>query len=186
MPRSSSRKVWGPQCNDHKAVITVDTPFGMTDEFTVYDVIKQGTLSGVLLCGSEVDQVNKINEVVAVPNGPDVDIGMPEYVDDISTAGDKIDVEKGIRNCRHMEKYKFSYGLEKTKYLVVKTGYDSPEAVEEYVKQGKVQQTQEYQYVGIWINEKGNLSTHLKFLEQKARSNMKELLNIGHEANVGP
>ena len=38
------------------------------------------------------------------------------------------------------------------------------------VKEGPVQRTYEYQYVGLIINEKGNLSAHLDFLRTKARS----------------
>ena len=170
---------------NHKAVISVNTPFGKTEDFTVYNVVKQGTISGPLICGSEVDQINKINEVVAVPYGPEVFIGMPEYVDDVSTIGEVEDIKKGIRNCRHMEKYKFNYGLDKTKYMVIKTGIEQPEAVEEKVKEGLVQETKEYKYVGLFVNEKGNLSTHLEFLRGKARICMKELMRIGHEANVG-
>ena len=63
---------------NHKAIISVNTPFGDTEDFTVYDVVKQGTISGPLICCSEVDEINNINEVVSVPYGPDMDIGMPE------------------------------------------------------------------------------------------------------------
>ena len=86
---------------------------------------------------------------------------MPEYVDDVDTIGESEDVKKAIRNCRMMEKYKFTYGLEKTKYMVIQTGTEPHEKITEQVKAGEVQQTREYQYVGVWINEKGNLSKHL-------------------------
>ena len=170
---------------NHKAMISVNTPFGKTEDFTVHNVVKQGTISGPLICGSEVDQVNKISEVVAVPYGPEVFIGMPEYVDDVSTIGEREDIRKGIRNCRQMEKYKFNYGLDKTKYMVIKTGIEKPELVEEKVKEGVVQETKEYKYVGLYVDEKGTLSTHLDFLRGKARNCMRELMSTGHEANVG-
>ena len=170
---------------NHKAIISVNTPFGDTEDFTVYDVVKQGTISGPLICCSEVDEINNINEVVSVPYGPDMDIGMPEYVDDVSAAGDPSDIRKGIRNCREMEKYKFTYGLEKTKYMIVKTGKELPETITERVKEGIVQQTNQQKYVGIWMNEKANLTSHLKFLTDKTRVGLKELKSIGHESNVG-
>ena len=138
-----------------------------------------------MICGSEVDQVNKISEVVAVPYGPEVFIGMPKYVDDVSTIGEREDIRKGIRNCRQMEKYKFNYSLDKTKYMVIKTGIEKPELVEEKVKEGVVQETKEYKYVGLYVDEKGTLSTHLDFLRGKARNCMRELISTGHEANVG-
>ena len=132
-----------------------------------------------------MDEINNINEVVSVPYGPDMDIGMPEYVDDVSAAGDPSDIRKGIRNCREMEKYKFTYGLEKTKYMIVKTGKELPETITERVKEGIVQQTNQQKYVGIWMNEKANLTSHLKFLTDKTRVGLKELKSIGHESNVG-
>ena len=130
-------------------------------------------------------KINGINELIAVPYGPEIFIGMPEYVDDVATAGDKEDVEKGIRNCRGMQKYKFSYGLEKTKYMVVHSGSEKAEVITEKVKQGVVEETEKYQYVGLFVNNKGNLSTHLEFLRGKIRDSMKVLLNTGHESKVG-
>ena len=84
---------------------------------------------------------------------------MPEYVDDIATAGRSEDVEKGTRNCREMEKYKFSYGLNKTKYMIVKTGTEPQEEIIGNVKEGKVLKADKYQYVGLWVNKKGNLQS---------------------------
>ena len=84
-----------------------------------------------------------------------------------------------------MEKYKFSYGLDKTKYIVVDTSSDKPVIINENIKEGTVQQTSEYKYVGLFINEKGNLSSHLEYLRAKARGAIKEMLNISHESHVG-
>ena len=170
---------------NHKATISVDTPSGETDDFTVYDVVKQGTISGPLICCAEVDQINKVNEIVAVPYGPEVMIGMPEYVDDVSTVGEGQDIRNGIRNCREMEKFKFSYGLIKTKYMIIHTGKDTPEIIDEQVKQGSVEETKEYPYVGLWINQNGNLSSHIQCIKQKVKSSLTELMNTGHESKVG-
>ena len=171
---------------NHKARISINTPVGETADFMVYNVVKQGTISGPLMCCSEVDQFNKIKEIVTVPYGPEVVLGMPEYVDDIATAGRSEDVEKGIRNCREMEKYKFSYGLNKTKYMIVmKTGTEPQDEIIGNVKEGKVQKTDEYQYVGLWVNEKGNLSRHLTFIREKMQSGVREMLSMTHESQVG-
>ena len=99
-----------------------DSPSCQTDDFIVYDVVKQGTISGPLICCSEVDQINKLNVVVAVPYGQDIMIGMPEYVDDVSTVGKGQDIRNGIQNCREMDKFNFSYGLIKTKFMIIHPG----------------------------------------------------------------
>ena len=46
-------------------------------------------------------------------------IGMPEYVDDVSTVGEGQDIRNGIQNCREMDKFNFSYGLIKTKFMII-------------------------------------------------------------------
>ena len=69
--------------------------------------------------------------------------------------------------------------------MVIQTGTEPHEKITEQVKAGEVQQTSEYQYVGVWINEKGNLSKHLQFLKEKVDSGVKELLNTAHESQVG-
>ena len=94
-------------------------------------------------------------------------------------------MQKGVRNCRGMENYKFSYGLAKTKYMIIQTGSEKAVAVEEAVKQGFVEETDKYQYVGLFVNKKGNLASHFEFLKGKIKDSMSVLMNTGHESNVG-
>ena len=61
---------------NHKAEISVNIPFRKTEDFTVNNLVKQGTIPGPLIYGLEVDQINKISEVVAVPYSPEAFIGM--------------------------------------------------------------------------------------------------------------
>ena len=44
-----------------------------------------------------------------------------------------------------MENYKFSYGLKKSKYMVMKIGSQDIEEVKESVREGFIEQTNEYQ-----------------------------------------
>ena len=50
-------------------------------------------------------------------------------------AGDPSDIRKGIRSSREMEKYKFTYSLDKTKYIIVKSSTELPETIRERVKE---------------------------------------------------
>ena len=55
-----------------------------------------------------------------------------------------------------MEKEKkMTYGLKKTKYMMVKTGKER-EQMEENVKSGTVKKIEAFQYLGITINEERN------------------------------
>ena len=68
---------------------------------------------------------------------------MPIFMDDINVTGKAEDVRKGIQNCRQMEmKKKFTYGLKKTKYMVI--GKGKPESIEEEVEAGEVERTITY------------------------------------------
>ena len=68
---------------------------------------------------------------------------MPVFMDDIATAGKAEHLRKGINNCAMMEKEKeISFGLKKTKYIMVKTGRE--EEINKTVKVGRIQRTDKY------------------------------------------
>ena len=55
-----------------------------------------------------------INERVAVMCGPELEICMPVFMDNILAVGEAENIRTGIRNCAVMEKNKkFTYGMEK-------------------------------------------------------------------------
>ena len=131
-------------------------------------------------------KVNEIKEEVSVGYGKDLKIGMMVYVDDISTVGDADDIRKGIRNCAEMErKKKFIYGMEKTRYMVIKTGKGKEEEVDEEVKKGKVQKIDKYKYMGIMVNKQGSLKDHINYKKSKMIGITSSIKQIGSEKEVG-
>ena len=60
---------------------------------------------------------------------------------------------------------KFSYGLKKSKYMVINTGREKEDVIQEKLKKGEVQKINEYRYLGLWFNDKGNLITHIEKLK---------------------
>ena len=73
---------------------------------------------------------------------------MPIFMDDIAAVGTADNFRKGIQNCRRMEiEKKMIYELKKTKYMVINTGKE-PEEIIERVKEGIVQETGIYKYLG--------------------------------------
>ena len=108
------------------------------------------------------------------------------FVDDVMSAGSAEDARKCIKNLREMErKKKFSFGLKKTNYMVVNTGREPAEKIEERVKAGVVPQTDEYKYVGLWINQQGNCSTHIEKKAKKVKGEVAALKNLASFYNVG-
>ena len=60
---------------------------------------------------------------------------MSVYMDDTAAARGIAEIREGIRNCAQMEnEKKMRYGLKKTKYMMVKTGKEREEIVQENVK----------------------------------------------------
>ena len=111
---------------------------------------------------------------------------MSVYMDDIAAAGGIAEIRKGIRNCAKMEKEnKIRYGPKKTKYMMVKTGKEREEIVQEKVKSGAVQKTETYHYLGITINEEGNLEEHIKVIARKCETISREIDAIGAKNQVG-
>ena len=74
---------------------------------------------------------------------------------------------------------KIKYSLNKTEYMVVKTGKEKEEDISEQVKEWNIQRTKKYKYLGIKINEEGNLKGYIEELKQKCEAISKEIEIIG-------
>ena len=59
------------------------------------------------------------------------------------------------------------YGLKKTRYMVINTGKEPEEVIEERVKEGIVQEVDIYKYLGMVINKSRNLKNHILELNRK-------------------
>lgn len=85
-------------------------------------------------------------------------------------------MRKVIRKMRQLEiQKKYTFGLDKTKYMVVETGTEKEEEIKENIERGMVEKANEYKYVGLWLNSEGDLKTHI---EKKTKSIMGEV-NVG-------
>ena len=62
---------------------------------------------------------------------------------------------------------KMIYGLKKTRYMVINTGKEPEEVIEERVKEGIVQEVDIYKYLGMVINKSRNLKNHILELNRK-------------------
>ena len=142
--------------------VIIRTPVGNIDK--VKEVVKQGTIFGPIMCCAETSTVNSIGEVVKYRYGK-INVGMPVFMDDIATAGKAEHIRKGIKNCARMEKEKkISFGLKKTKYMIVKTGR---EEINETVKAGIIQRTDKCKYLEMTISTYGQLTEHIKELNSR-------------------
>ena len=167
------------------ANITVKTPVGDTEDFTIINIVKQGTTHGPIICCAETSQVNNSEKPVKYQY-EQVEVGVPVFMDDIMAAGDYDHVNKAVKSCRIMEETKkFAYGLEKTKYMIVKTGHVNNQELTEEVKAGKIERTTTQKYFGITVNEKGDRKDHIKEKTKSTTKILAQIMTIGSQGRVG-
>ena len=168
-----------------EAIINVKTPFGLTDPITVKEVVKQGTIFGPVLCCAATSKVNTVGSEVKVKIG-NTEIGMPVHMDDIATFGNIDAVKLGISNCKVMERRKkVTYGSAKTKYMIINKELNNEGEVFEQLERGIVKREVDYKYMGIKVNESGNLQDHLNSMENKTKSAISQVFSLGSPYQVG-
>ena len=55
-----------------KAIVAIDTPVRYTNEITLHDILKQGTIMGPILSIVETDEIDKICERCYTTYGPEI------------------------------------------------------------------------------------------------------------------
>ena len=180
------REVTMLRAMNREARIVVETPSGDTDEINVKNIVKQWTICGPQLCCVSTCQVNDIKEIPVTMISPTVECRAMVYVDDISGAGSKNMIEKIGRNLRQMEETKkFTFNLDKSKYLVINTGTEKEEMPEIELVNGKMEKTNEYEFLGNYIDEKGNMERQLVEVERKMYGIVKSIKQLGAEEKLG-
>ena len=80
------------------------------------------------------------HEEISTHIAPELTIGPPVYVGDIFVIGDCKTVEKVIRNTRILEEdNKFRFSRKISKYMVIKSGKEKIEGINESVKEGIIE-----------------------------------------------
>lgn len=106
-------------------------------------------------------------------------------MDRIPAVGDAEEIMKEIKNCRKMATLKNSkYGLKKTDIMIVRTGKEQVERIDERVKQGTVLETDRDKYLGIAINTEGNPKDHIQEIGQKSNIILSEINVIGEKSQM--
>ena len=129
--------------------VTVVTPSGTTEKFNVGEIVKQGTVLGPTFCCVVTDQVNNIGESQVGSIGRHK-IGILVFVDDVMSASVPENARRTIRSLNEMEiRRTIRYGLKKTNFMILDTGKEVDEQIDEKVKAGTVPETVKYRYVGV-------------------------------------
>ena len=138
------------------------------------------------LCGASTGKINYLSNQEAYYITPEIRLQSIVYVDDIAGGGSKKVIEGIGKNLEIMEEEKgFTFGIDKTNYMIMKTGREKDMDVTMKIKRGEIQKVEEYKYVGIILHEDATIERHLQVMLEKGIGMIKEVANIGSERNVG-
>ena len=161
-----------------KSNIVIDTPVGRSKKVEIGEIVKQGTLSGPVLCNINTDKVNRSGQKSITTIGPNVRVEALIYVDDIQQAGSHIStIEKTANNCAIMETsrhFTFNNKPDKTAFMIMNPKRETNvNKLKNKIKRGEIERTKEYVYVGEWYTER---DSHAKRISEKDKK-------IGHMIN---
>ena len=166
--------------------IVIETPVGMAASIAVHDIVKQCTIFGPKLCSVVTEKINGIGEEISTHITPEITIGSPVYVDDILGIGNCKTVENVIRNTRRLEEdKKIRFSRKKYKYMVIKSGKGKIEEIKESVKEGIIERTDGYKYLGWWFSEAHNIRRLLHEIKSRTGYMVREIKIMGDKIRVG-
>ena len=69
--------------------------------------------------------------------------------------------------------------------MIIETGREKDEEINEKVKLGSVLEVDEYNYIGLWLNKKGNCSLQIEKKKGKIKGKISALKSLASYQNVG-
>ena len=101
----------------------VETPVGKTEAFQLTEIVKQGTVSAVDLCGVSTDKINKLKSWKTPLKVSGVEVKHPAYVDDLIGMGTPemiIEMEPKMNYLEEAKKFIFNNEKGKTELMRMK------------------------------------------------------------------
>ena len=104
-----------------KVNAVVETPVGITEPFELNEIVRQGTVSAVDLCGVSTDKINKLKSWKTPLIASGVEVKHPVYVDDLLGMGTAEMINEMEPKMRFLEEAKkFIFNNEKGKTEIMK------------------------------------------------------------------
>ena len=174
------------------ATAKIITPVGITNEISISETVKQGTVFAPKLCCASTGKLNNMSKPIQTIITPRVTVGALTFVDDMIGGGKKATVENVMENCAEIEVLKnWEFSLDKSNWMVQKYSTKKKEDdSEEYdirarVKRGEIGRIDVYKMLGNWINEKGNMDKQLDEMEKKIPSYVRYCNIVASQNKVG-
>ena len=171
------------------AHITIDTPVGITEEFSVENIVKQGTVYAVDICAATMDHINKTSYGIKTMYGPDLEINALAFVDDVASGGNVMTANNTVESCAVLEQKKkivMNTAPGKSAHMKV-DGKRCNYNVTKAVKNGLFGEVDEYKHLGVWLDTSGSYMINIKKNVAKMtymKNNIKALANGGNMGNL--
>ena len=146
-----------------KVQAVVETPIGKTERFKLNEIVKQGTVNAVDLCGVSTDRINKLEEKGPKLTVSNVEIKYPVYVDDMLGMGTKEmieDMEPKMKCLEETKKFTFNNDKGKSEIMQIEMAKKNKNKKMEKrpivrVKRGVIGYTEKYKYIGDQYDSTG-------------------------------
>ena len=156
-----------------KVRVRVETPVGRTEAFELTEIVRQGTVCAVDLCGVSTDKINKLRAWGPPLIVSGIEVKHPVYVDDmlgLGTAEMIEEIEPKMRFLEETKKYVFNNEKGKTEIMEMELsrrksmGKDKPSIS---VNKGQIGYTEKYKCLGDMYDKTGkNMSKAEKKMEK--------------------
>ena len=156
----------------------IRTKHGLTDDIHIKDSIRQGGVLSVIEYSNLIDEIAKEikdeNKGQLTVGSNTVD-GCLLWMDDVALihtdnkqVQDMLDITQEIAN-----RYHIKFGKEKSQILSI-----GKEPTNFSLGADNLDKTDKYKYLGIMINNKGNMEEHIKTIKGKTEAALQTILNI--------
>ena len=167
----------------------VDTPIGVTEEFELTEIVRQGTVCAVDLCAVSTDKINRIEQEEPRLLVSGVEIRHPVFVDDMAGIGNVQMIQSMEPKMRFLEDTKkYTYNTDKGKSEIMKIEIN-PKNNEEIpvikVKKGLIGYTEKYKYLGDQYDKTGKNMPKIDKKMEKASFVASEVRREGSYLEVG-
>ena len=167
----------------------VDTPVGKTARFNLKEIVRQGTVSAVDMCGVSTDKINKIGDETGL-RVSGVEIQYPIYVDDMLGMGSGEMIQDMEPKMQVLEETKgFTFNNDRGKTEIMEMCFDKKKKErtrpEITVKKGIVGYTESYKYMGDQYNRTGKNKPKIEKKMEKSKYIASEVKRQGSYIRVG-
>ena len=169
----------------------MDTPVGKTEPFELYEIVRQGTVSAVDLCGVSTDKINKLKSWNVPLEASGVEIKHPVYVDDLIGMGTTEMIYEMEPKMAYLEEAKkFIFNNERGKTEIMKMELNSRKKVEDeqpriQVTRGEIGYTDKYKCLRDLYDTTGRNSSKIQKKMEKVSYISAEVKRQGSYAKVG-